>query len=247
MTLDDLQRLGFDLAARNHSLAILQRDFPAELQSLCDVLGGFTIGAEELIHGGGGEAPFTQRLRRELEGIGWPKRSVRIRKLINGDEKDSETHEIDHFREGANGGLALEIEWNNKDPFFNRDLETFHQLHAEGVVSVGTIVTRGSNLQRDLEQIVLNQATARGCQTYDGLIAEFGLSPSTKQLQEFTVHSQLQEPSDFLKTWAHKFVQSKFGAATTHWAKLMERIDRGVGNPCPLLLLGLPSSLVQIS
>jgi hypothetical protein len=32
--------------------------------------------------------------------------------------------------------------------------------------------------------------------------------------------------------------------ATTHWSKLQERVQRGVGNPCPLVLIGLPSSIV---
>jgi Restriction endonuclease BglII len=36
------------------------------------------------------------------------------------------------------GVVALEIEWNNKDPFFDRDLENFKRLHAEGAISVGT-------------------------------------------------------------------------------------------------------------
>jgi len=32
--------------------------------------------------------------------------------------------------------------------------------------------------------------------------------------------------------------------ATTHWRKLEDRIHRGVGNPCPLVLIGLPDSVV---
>jgi len=44
--------------------------------------------------------------------------------------------------------------------------------------------------------------------------------------------------------WAASFVQDKYGAATTHWQKLEDRIRRGVGNPCPLLLIGLPASIV---
>jgi len=46
------------------------------------------------------------------------------------------------------------------------------------------------------------------------------------------------------EAFARKFVADKFGAATTHWAKLEERISRGVGNPCPLLLIGLPESVL---
>ncbi len=44
--------------------------------------------------------------------------------------------------------------------------------------------------------------------------------------------------------WARKFVADKFGAATTHWAKLQSRIERGVGSPCPLLLVGVPATEV---
>src|SRR5262249_14440838 len=33
------------------------------------------------------------------------------------------------------GTIALEIEWNNKDPFFDRDLENFKRLHSDGAIS----------------------------------------------------------------------------------------------------------------
>ena len=49
----------------------------------------------------------------------------------------------------------------------------------------------------------------------------------------------------FSEAFAKQFVSDKFGAATTHWAKLKARIDRGVGNPCPLLLIGLPVGVVE--
>jgi hypothetical protein len=44
--------------------------------------------------------------------------------------------------------------------------------------------------------------------------------------------------------WVDHFVGDKFGAATTHWSKLQDRVQRGVGNPCPLVLIGLPESIV---
>ena len=40
-------------------------------------------------------------------------------------------------------------------------------------------------------------------------------------------------------------VGNKYGQASTHWEKLMHRVRRGVGNPCPLLLIGLPKSMVR--
>ena len=39
---------------------------------------------------------------------------------------------------------------------------------------------------------------------------------------------------------------TKYGESTTHWNKLTERLDRGVGNPCPLLLVGLPATCVTV-
>ncbi len=35
-------------------------------------------------------------------------------------------------------------------------------------------------------------------------------------------------------------------ALEIEWNKLNERLDRGVGNPCPLLLVGLPATCVTI-
>lgn len=32
---------------------------------------------------------------------------------------------------------------------------------------------------------------------------------------------------------------SKYGKATTHMDKLLLRLDRGVGNPCPFILIGI--------
>ena len=50
---------------------------------------------------------------------------------------------------------------------------------------------------------------------------------------------------EFTDEWSRVFVGDKFGMATTHWKKLQERVHRGVGNPCPLLLVGIPSRVVR--
>jgi hypothetical protein len=50
--------------------------------------------------------------------------------------------------------------------------------------------------------------------------------------------------AEFAEAFARTFVADKFGPATTHWNKLADRISRGVGNPCPLLLIGLPAAAV---
>ena len=153
-------------------------------------------------------------------------------------ERAAISHEIDHVRRTENGAIALEIEWNNKDPFFDRDLENFQRLHSEGAISIGIIVTRGHTLQEQMVQIVATCAENHGVTGFDDL-GQFDLTPTP--LQRGMVRA---EGDGFVEEWSRRFVQDKFGSATTHWNKLIERIDRGVGNPCPLVLIGIPASSI---
>jgi hypothetical protein len=50
---------------------------------------------------------------------------------------------VDCFR----AGVALEVEWNNKDPFFDRDLNNFRLLFDLRAIQVGVIITRATELQ----------------------------------------------------------------------------------------------------
>jgi hypothetical protein len=139
----------------------------------------------------------------------------------------------------------LEIEWNNKDPFFDRDLENFKRLHAEGAISVGIIITRGAALQEKLWTFVHRYANEQKIHTFEDLgRLQIGITPKQKAEINNRV-SRIKNPIAFPNAWADKFVSDKYGEATTHWAKLTSRIARGVGNPCPLVLIGLPASIVR--
>ena len=118
---EQLTKNGFDIAIRNHAGAILTVDFPDIAQELEEALLEVSIPAEELIGSGGGEAQSTQRLRRKLYDAGWPKHNFDFKLIVDGIETVSNSHEIDHVRRDAGGVIACEIEWNNKDPFFDRD------------------------------------------------------------------------------------------------------------------------------
>src|SRR5438270_9526026 len=130
---------GYQIEFHSHAKAILSVDFPEALSELEGALGDLTIPIEEIIAGGGGEAKGTQRLRRALTALKWVKTTFEVKKTINGREREAVSHEIDHVREFPAGTVALEIEWNNKDPFFDRDLENFKRLHSDGGISVGII------------------------------------------------------------------------------------------------------------
>lgn len=241
MTLTDLESAGFDVHAVNHARAVLENDFPQTVREMCEILLNFTISAEELVRPGGAEAPSTKRLKNAFESNGWPKREVKIGKTVDGEEKESTSHIIDHVRPTEAGSVALEIEWNSKDTSFDRDLDTFQRLHHEGAISVGVIVTRGSSFQNEVSRIILGFATNRNIRSFDQL-SNFGYRPTDSQRDQIV---RRLAGSDFATEWSRVFVNSKFATSTTHWGKLQARIMRGVGNPCPLLLLGIPAQSVQ--
>jgi len=244
-----VEAAGFDVLFISHAAAILQVDFPDALSELADVLLNIQIPIEELIGSGGGETQGTQRLRRALSSLEWNKRSFVIQKTINGVPRESISHEVDHVRtvvsaQGERSELALEIEWNNKDPFFDRDLENFKRLHAEAAISAGLIVTRGQSLQADIRGFVSRWAKENQIRSFDDLASK-GVVPTPKQKAAIQKQvTRARNPKDFVEAWVDKFVNDKFSTATTHWAKLMERVSRGVGSPCPLVLIGIPSSMI---
>jgi hypothetical protein len=243
--LESLTAKGFQVEFLSHAQAILSVDFPEAIAGLEAALAATTIPIEEIIAGGGGEAKGTQRLRRALAGSGWPKFTFTIEKLINGVRRESVSHEIDHVRTFDSGArIALEIEWNNKDPFYDRDLENFKRLHADGAISAGIIVTRGRSLHENMRSLVRRFVDERQIQQLDDL-RQWGYDPTSRQRAAINKRiNRARNPLTFREAFTDKFVADKFGEATTHWRKLEDRVHRGVGNPCPLVLIGLPDSIV---
>ncbi len=239
---DELTDKGFDIAATNHARAILTHEFAPELAQLIAILSGFHISMADLIGGGGGESGQTQRLRHALNATGWRKHRFHVQTIVDGIERDGISHEVDHVNFARPGALALEVEWNNKDPFFDRDLENFQRLHALSAISVGIIVTRGASLQDGMRGRITDWLRARDLSSESDLV-RLGIGDRTAR-QKAKVAAQTARGTAFHEAFANAFTADKFGPSTTHWAKLEDRVRRGVGNPCPLLLVGLPMSIL---
>lgn len=146
---------GYTYGVTRYSDVILSQAFPDLFADIVENLEGFSIEIEEITAGGGSRAEHTKRHDNGLEARGWGTHRVSIEKRIDGQPVYRvRNHEIDVFSMGPGNsypGIAVEMEWNNKDPFFHRDLANFATLHNEGVIAAGVIVTRGPNLQRWLE------------------------------------------------------------------------------------------------
>ncbi len=236
-----LKSKGYQILTLHHAEAILTHDMRRAADEIESVLSDITIPVGELVYSGGGEGELTQRIRKNLsERHGWEKHNFEIKKIVDGVEKEYISHQIDHVKKLTTGTIALEIEWNNKDPFFDRDLENFKRLHAEGAISIGAIITRGQSLQEGMRKLIEEFALANGIDDIQKVREYY--SPTERQMEMIRRSAILK--GSFEKGWAHVFVSDKFGEATTHWKKLEDRVNRGVGNPCPLLLIGIPREIV---
>lgn len=110
---------------------------------------------------------------------------------------------------------------------------------------MGILITRGATLQNELHAAVRRFADERSIGGFEDLAAN-GYVPTPKQKAAINRRvTRSVNPLPFADAWTDNFVGNKYGQATTHWDKLMARVQRGVGNPCPLLLIGLPASIIH--
>jgi hypothetical protein len=194
---------GYVYRVTRYADIILRDAFQDHWSSLMTVLSEFSIDlADDILRPGGNRTSIAARFDAALHEAGWGKENMDIETHINEQLiAKVRSHEIDMFKLGPGDvfpGVAVEMEWNNKDPFFDRDLSNFYTLHRAGALAVGIIVTRGPRLQ----QVVTSIARQHGFTT-------------------------------------------KYGASTTHWGKLMPRVDVGEGGECPLFLIGIEPERVR--
>lgn len=141
--LPDFIRSNYEIHEWRHASAILHNDFPKEFEDICDVLTRFRLRKSHIVVGGGRKSEVASWIDGELLKKGWCEKSFDTKISVDGIDMLSPTHAVDCFK----NRIALEIEWNNKDPFFDRDLNNFRLLFDLRVISVGIIITRCDELQ----------------------------------------------------------------------------------------------------
>ncbi|HEV2417673.1 MAG TPA: BglII/BstYI family type II restriction endonuclease [Terriglobia bacterium] len=174
----------YHIEERGHAAAILASDYPKEFKDIVDCLETFVLKKSHILTPGGGRSPISSDLDGFLYGRGWREKSFKIKITIDGKPVPIPTHSIDDFK----NEVGLEVEWNNKTEFYDRDLNNFRLLKDLRVLAVGVMITRMSELQ--------------------ALFNRLGKGKS-------------------------------YGASTTHWKKLIPKVDGGGAGGCPLLLIGM--------
>jgi hypothetical protein len=142
-SIPEFLRMNYEVHEWKHACAILKNDFPVEWDDIVEVLTAFRLRRSDVIAPGGGKSPISGVLDHAFYRRGWTEKAFDTKVVIDAEELESPTHKIDCYK----NRIALEIEWNNKDPFFDRDLNNFRLLFELRAISVGVIVTRCDALQ----------------------------------------------------------------------------------------------------
>lgn len=144
-----------------NATGILATAHPAEWNDVVAALRTFRFLRSEVLSGGGRKSVIASRFDGFLTERGWEERKFATRIRVDQEERDSPTHKVDCFK----GRVGLEIEWNNKDPFFDRDLNNFRLLFELRVIDVGVILTRSSHLQTIFKSLGKKVADKYGAST----------------------------------------------------------------------------------
>lgn len=152
---------GYRVHEWRNAIAVLSTAHPNEWSDLLACLDAFWFRRSELLVGGGQKSVIAGRLDSFLSARGWREKKFNTRIVVDETEYDTPTHKIDCFK----GRVALEIEWNNKDPFFDRDLNNFRLLYDLRAIDVGVIITRSSELQDLFRSLGRNVAQKYGAST----------------------------------------------------------------------------------
>jgi len=139
---EDIQKK-FESYESKHACAILKNDFPDEWKDFIEMLRAFELRKSWISKGGGSKSDLAKWIDEFLGKRGWIEKQFSTSVEVDGKNMESPTHKIDCYK----NRIALELEWNNKDPFFDRDLNNFRLLFDLRAISVGIIITRCDELQ----------------------------------------------------------------------------------------------------
>jgi hypothetical protein len=260
--LQALRLAGWDVRSYNFAEIIIEQEFEKEMEAILDVLlnAKFSI-ANSIIKRGGGLADQTQELTRKFDKIGTKNNisvtnKVEFQKTFPTISSNSTSHEIDHLVQNVVGQfLAIELEWNNKDEFFDRDFQSIRRLYDLGIIEAGIIVTRGQSLEGQLLPFVkgyFDTFPVTSFNDFDVVKKNFPIPASLGEYcfsfptssQKLNITKKIKGGrKKFSDASAEVFVSSKFAATTTNWRQLQKRICRRDMGRTPLLCIGIPGSV----
>jgi len=107
-----------------NGLAILASAHPDKWANILEVLRGFSFTTSDVLKPGGSKGLIASKLDSHFTKLGWIEKKFETKIVVD------------------------EVEWNNKDPFYDRDLNNFRLLFELRAIDAGVIITRCTELQQ---------------------------------------------------------------------------------------------------
>lgn len=145
---DDLKQF-YHVREWRNAAGVLATACPDEWNEIIEVLRAFRLLRSEIEAAGGRKSPIAKQIDGAFYARSWQEKQFETAIKIDQEIFESPTHKVDCFK----GRVALELEWNNKDPFYDRDLNNFRLLFDLRAIDVGVIVTRGTSLNPIIKQL----------------------------------------------------------------------------------------------
>jgi Restriction endonuclease BglII len=127
-----------------NGLAILASAHPDKWANIVEVLRGFSFTTSDVLKPGGSKGLIASKLDSHCTKLGWSEKKFETKIVVDDAEHAAPTHKVDCYKDR----VALEVEWNNKDPFYDRDLNNFRLLFELRAIDAGVIITRCTELQQ---------------------------------------------------------------------------------------------------
>ncbi len=139
----------YEIHEWRNATAVLMNACPSEWNDILEILESFRLLRSGILAPGGRKSTISGALDTKFYGKGWIEKSFDTQIVVDGQATDSPTHKVDCFK----NRVALEVEWNNKDPFYDRDLNNFRLLFDLRIIDAGIIITRTDELQRIFDDL----------------------------------------------------------------------------------------------
>lgn len=166
-------RKKFEVHSYRSAATILAESFPEEYNDLCEFLRNFEINTKMIRTAGGNESEIPKLVSKPLRPLGWSETSIsgdlvvrmQSKELVGhtpkGKPKYKKIHEErlrEKFLDGhkvdyVKNRVAFDLEWNSKDQTFDRDLYAFSAFAQCGIIDVGVLVTRSSDLSSLIREL----------------------------------------------------------------------------------------------
>lgn len=190
---EDISSL-YEVHEWRNATGVLVTSRPAEWKEILEALRAFRLLRSEILSPGGSKSKIANRFDGLLKRHGWEEKQFRTAVMLDDQVLESPTHKIDCYK----NHVALEVEWNNKDPFYDRDLNNFRLLFNLRAIEIGVVITRCSALQQIFNKLGRGASYGNSTTHMDKLLSRidggggggcpvlvFGISPKLYVEDEF--------------------------------------------------------------